>query len=192
MHAARGAAAEAEAAAEAVSSDRHAFVLPCLCTFKCLGMRYSITDAMDVKLRLHAPELSCSPCVGFSVCKFTHAMQSTAASANIGRGAPEGAWAPVLRVHIATADLPHALASFKRFLVLGGRPGRRVLNRLVAFCLKQGEPAAASRVVRAAVSFYFYVTVLGHSECCKSSDQSFETGNAAEACERFCITSPWY
>ncbi len=69
-----------------------------------------------------------------------------------GQGAPAAAWGAVVRARCQRGELREALAALRRFLVLGGRPGRRLLDPVVRLCVRSGALDSAAKVLRAAVS----------------------------------------
>jgi len=78
------------------------------------------------------------------------AAQAVAVAQQQGQGPPEEAFGALVRGYASLNDLPRMLAAYKRFLVLGGRPSRRVLDVVVDRCLRRGEFTRALKVLRAA------------------------------------------
>lgn len=76
--------------------------------------------------------------------------QAAAMAASQGKGPPEEAFTAVVQGYTTAGDMGRMLAQYKRFLVLGGRPPRRMLDTVVDACLRRGEMALAMKALRAA------------------------------------------
>jgi pentatricopeptide repeat protein len=67
-------------------------------------------------------------------------------------GPPEEAYLALVQGYGQAGDLSKVLTAIRRFMSLGGRPHRRMLDAVVKMCLNRGDYTAAYKVVRAAVS----------------------------------------
>lgn len=67
-------------------------------------------------------------------------------------GPPAAAYHVLVQGYGQLGNLRMMLAAMRRFMSLGGRPRKQMLDSVVKMCLNRGDYDAAYKVVRAAVS----------------------------------------